>query len=401
MLEGGIAKDAATLQPLEPAPTEYEAVVVNNRVRGQLEAAFSAFQLFSDSRDERLAAAKALESSAQASVAPILEKVLDKETDPAIKTVLAQIKAGIDLKSSDPQLRMAAVKVLGESSVQRTKQLLYALLEQDAGGAYTEPDEKVREAALAAIKAIDQRLAVSDYAGRLFSGISLGSILLLAALGLAITYGLLGVINMAHGEMIMIGAYATFVTQQVIRSHVPGLIEWYPVFAVPVAFLASRAGGHGAGAQRDPLAVWAAAGDAAGDLGHQPVPDPARAADLRRPERGGGQSVVDVRRHRVHQPDAAVQPNRHHRVRLRRAGRDVAGALAHAARVCSFAESLRTGPWPHAWASLPAVWTCSPSVWARESPGWLESPCPRSATSARTWGRATSSTLSWWWCWAG
>ena len=84
------------------------------------------------------------------------------------------------------------------------------LLEQDANGAYTEPDAKVREAALAAIKAIDQRLAVSDYAGRLFSGISLGSILLLAALGLAITYGLLGVINMAHGEMIMIGAYATY-----------------------------------------------------------------------------------------------------------------------------------------------------------------------------------------------
>jgi urea transport system permease protein len=239
VLEGGIAKDAATLQLLEPAPAEYEIVTVNNRVRGQLEAAFSAFQLFSDSRDERLAAAKELESSAQASVGPILEKVLATETDPSIKTVLAQIKAGLDLKSSDPQLRMAGVKVLGESNVQRTKQLLYALLEQDSNGAYTEPDAKVREAALAAIKAIDQRLAVSDYAGRLFSGISLGSILLLAALGLAITYGLLGVINMAHGEMIMIGAYATFVTQQVVKSYAPGLIEWYPAFAVPAAFLSS------------------------------------------------------------------------------------------------------------------------------------------------------------------
>ena len=239
VLEGGIAKDAATLQPVEPPPTDYEAVVVNNRVRGQLEAAFSAFQLFSDSRDERLAAAKKLESSAQASVGPILEKVLATETDPSIKTVLAQIKAGLDLKSPDAQVRMAGVKVLGESNVQRTKQLLYALLEQDSSGAYTEPDAKVREAAQVAIKAIDQRLAVSDYAGRLFSGISLGSILLLAALGLAITYGLLGVINMAHGEMIMIGAYATYVTQQVVKSYAPGLIEWYPAFAVPVAFLAS------------------------------------------------------------------------------------------------------------------------------------------------------------------
>jgi urea transport system permease protein len=153
--------------------------------------------------------------------------------------VLAQMKAGTDLKSPDPQLRLAAVKVLGESNVQRTKQLLYALLEQDSSGTYTEPDAKVREAAQVAIKAIDQRLAFSDYAGRLFSGISLGSILLLAALGLAITYGLLGVINMAHGEMIMIGAYATYATQQVVRSYAPGLIEWYPAFAVPVAFLAS------------------------------------------------------------------------------------------------------------------------------------------------------------------
>jgi urea transport system permease protein len=239
ILDAGIAQDAVTLQPISPAPAEYEAVSVNNRVRGQLDAALSAFRLFSAQREERLAAAKTLESSAQASVGPILEKVLAVETDLSIKSVLAQIKAGIDLKSSDPQLRLAAVKVLGESNVQRTKQLLYALLEQDSSGAYAEPDAKVREAAQAAIKAIDQRLAVSDYAGRLFSGISLGSILLLAALGLAITYGLLGVINMAHGEMIMIGAYATYVTQQVVKSYAPGLIDWYPAFAAPVAFLAS------------------------------------------------------------------------------------------------------------------------------------------------------------------
>jgi urea transport system permease protein len=239
VLEDGVAKDAATLQPVEPPPLEYEEVSVNNRVRGQIEAALSAFQLFSEQRDERLAAARMLESSAQASVAPILDKVLATETDPEIKAVLAQIKAGIDLTSSDPKLRLAAVEVLGESSVQRTKQLLYALLEKDADGNYVEPDAEVREAAEAAIKAIDRRLAVSDYAGRLFSGISLGSILLLAALGLAITYGLLGVINMAHGEMIMIGAYATYVTQQVVKSYAPGLFDWYPLFAVPVAFLSA------------------------------------------------------------------------------------------------------------------------------------------------------------------
>jgi urea transport system permease protein len=239
IVEGEAARDAATLQPIEPAPAEYESVTLNNRVRGQLESALSAFQLFSGDRAQRLAAAKSLESSAQPSVLPILDKVLAGEADPAIKTVLAQVKAGIDLQSSDPQVRLAAVRVLGESNVQRTKTLLYALLEKNSSGQYFEADEQVRKQAQLAISLIDRRLTVSEYAGRLFSGISLGSILLLAALGLAITYGLLGVINMAHGEMIMIGAYATYVTQQAVRAYAPGWIEWYPLFAVPAAFLAA------------------------------------------------------------------------------------------------------------------------------------------------------------------
>ena len=109
-------------------------------------------------------AAKALESSAQASVLPILDKVLQKESDPEIEAVLAQLKAGIDLKSPDAAVRLAAVKVLGESKVQRTKTLLYPLLEKDGSGQFAEPDEKVREEAEFAIRMIDRRLAVSDYA---------------------------------------------------------------------------------------------------------------------------------------------------------------------------------------------------------------------------------------------
>ena len=239
IVDGAVVKDAATLKPIEPAPTGLESVTMNNRVRGQLEAALSAFQLFSDDPNVRLVAAKSLESSAQSSVRPILDKVLATETNPEIKAALAQIKAGIDLKSPDAQARLTAVKILGESKQQRTKTLLYLLLEKNSAGEYAEPDEKVRDEAAFAIKMIDRRLALGDYAARLFTGISLGSILLLAALGLAITYGLLGVINMAHGEMIMIGAYATFVTQQLFKNHFPGLFEWYLAFAVPVAFVAA------------------------------------------------------------------------------------------------------------------------------------------------------------------
>jgi len=239
LIEDGVVKDAVTLAPIEPAPEEYESASINNRVRGALESAFSAFRLYSASRDERLEAARQLADSAPPSIATILGKVLPGESDPEIRDLLAQVKAGIDLRSEDPKERLAAVKALGESSSQRTKILLFPLLEKDAAGAFLEPDANVREEAEFAIGMIDRRLALSDYAGRLFSGISLGSILLLAALGLAITYGLLGVINMAHGEMIMIGAYATFVTQQFMRSHAPAWIEFYPVVALPVAFLAA------------------------------------------------------------------------------------------------------------------------------------------------------------------
>jgi len=231
--------DAATMQRLDPAPDNLESVEINNRVRGQLQSAMSAFRLFSQDRKVRFDAAKEIQASADASLSTLLEKAVAQEKDPEIKAMLAQTKAGIDLGSSDAKVRLAAVRLLGESNQARTKQLLYGLLEKKPDGQFVEPDEQVREEAQYAIKAIDRRLALGDYAGRLFSGISLASILLLAALGLAITYGLLGVINMAHGEMIMIGAYATYVTQQVIKSHWPGLFEWYVVMALPVAFLAA------------------------------------------------------------------------------------------------------------------------------------------------------------------
>src|SRR5512139_1141808 len=111
------------------------------------------------------------------------------------------------------------------------------LQERLAPGA--EADPEVRSALSQALDRIRSKLAWGERLGLVFSGISLGSILLLAALGLAITYGLMGVINMAHGELIMIGAYATFVVQNVFRAYLPGLFDWYLVFAVPVAFATS------------------------------------------------------------------------------------------------------------------------------------------------------------------
>ena len=83
------------------------------------------------------------------------------------------------------------------------------------------------------IKAIKQRQVFVDQIANLFYGLSLGSILLLAALGLAITFGLMGVINMAHGEMLMIGAYATFVVQNLFIEYLPSFFDWYLIVAIP------------------------------------------------------------------------------------------------------------------------------------------------------------------------
>src|SRR5690606_26320710 len=128
--------------------------------------------------------------------------------------------------------RLDAARVLGKSRNPATKTLLIERIADEA-------DAEVKAALSASLREVDAGLAWGDRLGAIFSGVSLGSILLLVALGLAITYGLMGVINMAHGELMMIGAYATYVVQGLFRQYLPGAFDWYLVAAVPVAFAAS------------------------------------------------------------------------------------------------------------------------------------------------------------------
>jgi urea transport system permease protein len=169
---------------------------------------------------------------------PLVSKALEKESDADIKPLLELIQATLELKTDVKETRLAALRKLENSSHAGTKTLLLSLLEQK-DGSFAEPDEDIRIAAQKTLRAVEGRLAWGERAGQLFSGISLGSILLLAALGLAITYGLMGVINMAHGELIMIGAYATYVVQNLFRSHLAAAFDWYLLAAVPAAFLSS------------------------------------------------------------------------------------------------------------------------------------------------------------------
>jgi urea transport system permease protein len=237
-VKDGAAIDLVTGSKVEPLPESRDDVILNNRVRRELATAISALQLTATDRATRVAAAKALQSGADVEMLPVIQRALAKEQDAEIKSLLMLTQATVQLASSDKLTRLGAIRTLAESRDPNTKKLLLPLLEK-RGAEFVEPDGDVRAEAELSLRSIESRLATGEMVGRVFSGVSLGSILLLAALGLAITYGLMGVINMAHGELIMIGAYATYVVQNLFRSHLPGAFDYYLLAALPAAFAAS------------------------------------------------------------------------------------------------------------------------------------------------------------------
>lgn len=229
IVRDGKAVDAAT--GAETAlPDGAEDVVNNNRMRRELEAALAALQLFSPERSLRAKAIAELKDSADEGKLALIEKAEKSETDAALKDALAQLKAAVLISSADKGKRLAAAKLLADSNQPATKSLLLERLN-------TETDNEVKAALITSLDKVESRLAWGERLGLLFTGASLGSILLLVALGLAITYGLMGVINMAHGELMMIGAYATYVVQNLFKSALPGAFDWYIVAAIPVSFL--------------------------------------------------------------------------------------------------------------------------------------------------------------------
>lgn len=231
VVKDGKAADPVTGAPL-PLPDNAEDVINNNRMRGEIDSALAALKLFSKDDTVRQAAVKQLQSDADESKLPLIEKALATETNAAIKDQLGMVRAAALLGSTDKAKRLEAAKLLATSGQANTKTMLLARIEQ-------EPESDVKAALGTALREVESRLAWGDKLGAVFSGISLGSILLLVALGLAITYGLMGVINMAHGELMMIGAYATYVVQGLFQRYLPGAFDWYLLAAVPVAFLAS------------------------------------------------------------------------------------------------------------------------------------------------------------------
>ncbi|NIO11411.1 MAG: urea ABC transporter permease subunit UrtB [Deltaproteobacteria bacterium] len=231
--------DAVSGQALGGAQrTEVKKIRVNNRVRQAIKAALSRLELLSPERDRRLAAAHAAIGFRSAEMTTLLSKALSLESDPEVRAAIEFALQANRVKTGTSAERLAAVGMLSNSTDPKVR----VILEQVAADANA--DAKVRTAAEAAIASMEAKQYFLELGLSLFQGISLGSVLLLAAIGLAITFGLMGVINMAHGEMIMIGAYSTFVVQEVFRAYIPPqLFDFYLILAIPVAFIV--AGGIG------------------------------------------------------------------------------------------------------------------------------------------------------------
>ena len=213
--------------------------MINNSVRRVLSTAIAKLKLNSDDPVLRFEAAKDLLKRSSSSIIPLVESSLKKESNDNIKEVFLLVLAKEYLQGDDKEKRLESINIIKNIGSKEFFSVLEELLLKNEEGEFLEKDSEVRRNATEAIKSIKNRQVFIDQVANLFYGLSLGSILLLAALGLAITFGLMGVINMAHGEMIMIGAYATFVVQNIFIKYLPSLFDWYLIVAIPISFLAS------------------------------------------------------------------------------------------------------------------------------------------------------------------
>ncbi len=227
----GQAVLAATGEATDPAGAE--VVRINNRVRGALRVALGRLQIVSNDPEARLTAVQGVLRSRSTADIPLLEAALARETVSRIRTQIHLALAASRLASDDAELKRAAIAALATNGSDTARSIL---LEARAANA------PLAEEIAAAVATIDRRLQIRRAFETLFQGLSLGSVLLLAALGLAVTFGVMGVINMAHGEFVMLGAYTTFLVQQACRD-IPWLLPWALPLSVPAAFLVAAAVG--------------------------------------------------------------------------------------------------------------------------------------------------------------
>jgi urea transport system permease protein len=211
---------------------EVKKISINNKMRRQLRTAIAGLTLGHADPEVRLGAVQEMMSSLSSDAGEQLRRRLSREQDERVRSALALAVALADLESPDAKVRLDGVEALSGSLEPAVRNRLATLRD-------TDENTDVKAAASQALAAIENRLQLYATAETLFFGLSLGSVLVLAAIGLAITFGVMGVINMAHGELIMLGAYTTYLVQQAM----PNAIEYSLFVAIPAAFLVSGAFG--------------------------------------------------------------------------------------------------------------------------------------------------------------
>ena len=236
---GDAGREVLTDKQVDVKSLELSKPRINNSVRRALSATIGKLQLQSTDTNIRLSAAKQLLKKSSSSLVELVEKALAVETNDEIRGVFNLVLAKEGLNSDDKIKRIESLKIIREFGNNDFKSVLEALLKKNEKDEFLESDSEIRGDAEKALSSIETRQFFINQIANLFYGLSLGSILLLAALGLAITFGLMGVINMAHGEMLMIGAYSTFLIQNLFKQYLPNFFDWYLIAAIPTAFIVS------------------------------------------------------------------------------------------------------------------------------------------------------------------
>ena len=223
--------DPLTLDDLGTMPgAALEKIRVNNRLRRAVRDALGSLQLRSKNPADRLAAAGSVFKSKDPESIPLLDAAIDAETDSGVKTAMLQARAAAVLSSDlGDEAKLDAIDVMKKRGADDARSILLGFANTAEG--------KLKDAAVEAAAAVERSLAMWRMGQNVWYGLSLGSVLLLAAIGLAITFGVMGVINMAHGEMVMLGAYTTYVVQDAIRTSMPELFSMSLFISIPLAFL--------------------------------------------------------------------------------------------------------------------------------------------------------------------
>lgn len=208
-------------------------VGINNQLRGEIKLQLAALNIRHPDEQKRIDAVTQLMGELDAQSYAMLQQARSTETDSDVQQVLDTALAIYQLEHSSTQdEQLAAIATLGDSYQPKARNALTQILS-------TNPNKTLTEATNKALGLIEQRVSMAQFGETLFFGLSLGSVLVLAAIGLAITFGVMGVINMAHGELIMLGAYTTYVIQTLMPNHIGSSI----IVSIPVAFLVSGAVG--------------------------------------------------------------------------------------------------------------------------------------------------------------